>query len=476
MDNTRLHSLQIIVRGQVRGITPAFDPLRYVYECVVGSATTSVTLDAITDDAQASIDLGGLREVQLDKPVTLIEVAVTSQDGITSKSYIVSVRRQMETCVDLSTLSVTSVLEDGAESGALKTLNLNVLKLTDSKLGQARVTYSVDCGFFTRAVVIACATADDQASVQVESAAVNNQTAVSTDLPNSRMIPLGPPGTTSEIRIVVTAAAGNSKKTVVRVVRAGYGLRVQTVQPNAHACPLSLALIENPVLLQSDSGDGGCQQPFSHMAAAYLTKTCKVCPLSRETFTRGLHLVNDLKTSTELMNERVYCPNRRFGCGKAMIFANLAGHLARHCKMVPLSDPTTGLALGIGCSDSGSGSSYFIEPKPCSVCGHSVREWEGEIHRITQCPAAFAAGPALPSFSFPPPHVSAAGVMNAEVTANADSVNDQNIRRGRTIGGWYAEPIRAADRTASWEDQLADLKFQSGSGAALTKADNLESQ
>ena len=106
-DNANLDTLE--VEGQE--ITPVFDKDTLSYTLDVDSDTDKVVIKATAEDEHAT--LTGTGEKTLTYGSNVFNVVVTAEDGETTKTYTVTVTREMSNEVTLSDLTVDEVTVDG---------------------------------------------------------------------------------------------------------------------------------------------------------------------------------------------------------------------------------------------------------------------------------------------------------------------------------------------------------------------------
>lgn len=182
-------------------LAPRFDPRTLTYRVNVETKVTSVTVSATKSDPNAVISGDvpneGQATIQLGGPgtTTQVEITVTAQSG-SSKTYRIDVERAAPSSDNnLSALSVTPGTL--APSFAANTLS-----------------YTMDVSTDVTEVTVAATKSDPDA---VMSGSLTAGTGVAT---GQATLPLGGPGTTTQVSITMTAPNGSSKTYTIGVNRA----------------------------------------------------------------------------------------------------------------------------------------------------------------------------------------------------------------------------------------------------------------
>jgi len=84
--------------------SPVFNKLEENYELTVGSETSSLEIEAIPTDSNATVSINGHRDIQTGE--SMVTVVVTAADGITQKTYNIAVTKTISTNNYLSSLRV----------------------------------------------------------------------------------------------------------------------------------------------------------------------------------------------------------------------------------------------------------------------------------------------------------------------------------------------------------------------------------
>ena len=186
----------------VGGLTPAFSSGTTGYTISAGNATASITLKPVSSDANATIKVNGTAvtsgtmtgPIALSVGPNIITAAVTAQDGVTTKTYTLTVTRAPSANATLSNIKLsTGTLSPAFASGT--------------------INYSASVANAVSTITIAPATTDANATIKVNGTTVASGTA-------TNPIALTEGGQTV-INTVVTAQNGTTTKTYkVTVTRA----------------------------------------------------------------------------------------------------------------------------------------------------------------------------------------------------------------------------------------------------------------
>jgi len=197
--NTNLSNLKI--NAGAIPLTPAFNYTVTGYTASVPNSTTSVKITPAASDANASINVNGTAvksgtasaAINLNIGPNTITTVVTAQDGITTKTYTITVTRAASSNAGLAALSLSS----GTLSPVFAT---------------ATTGYTANVTNATTTITVTPTTSDATATVTVNGTAVISGTA-SASLP----LVVGP----NAITTIVTAQDGTTTKTyTVTVTRA----------------------------------------------------------------------------------------------------------------------------------------------------------------------------------------------------------------------------------------------------------------
>ncbi len=195
--NARLSSL-IISQGT---LTPAFAIATTSYTATVAHDVSSITLTPTTNDAMATVTVNGVSvssgtasaSILLNFGANVITTVITARDGVTTKTYTVTVTRVASSNADLANLTISA--------GALNPV-----------FATATASYTASVANSVTSVTVTPTTADATATVTVNGIPVNSGLA-------SGAIPLstGP----NTITTIVTAQDGITTKTYsITVTRA----------------------------------------------------------------------------------------------------------------------------------------------------------------------------------------------------------------------------------------------------------------
>lgn len=88
-------------------LTPAFDPDTVAYSLTVPNTTSSLTITTFTDDPNA-VGVTGDGNVNLGTGLNTINLVVTAEDGTTTKTYTLSIERELNSDTTLKSLSTSS--------------------------------------------------------------------------------------------------------------------------------------------------------------------------------------------------------------------------------------------------------------------------------------------------------------------------------------------------------------------------------
>jgi len=177
----------------VSGLTPSFSTNTTSYTAKVGNAITSINVTPTTSDTGATVKVNGTHVVSgtaslpisLNAGPNIITVAVTAQDGTTTKTYTVTVNRPVSTNANLSAL------------------HLSVGGLTPS-FSTATTSYTTEAANTTASITVIPTTSDTGATVKV------NGISVASGAPSAPIALNTGPNT---ITVVVTAQDGTTQKT-----------------------------------------------------------------------------------------------------------------------------------------------------------------------------------------------------------------------------------------------------------------------
>jgi len=186
----------------VGGLMPAFSSGTISYTENVSNATATITFKPVSSDANATIKVNGTAVTSgtATAPIALaagpntIATVVTAQDGVTTKTYTLTVTRALSTIATLSSLKLSS----GTLSPAFATTT---------------TSYSSGVANTVSTISITPATTDPNATIKVNGTAVTSGAA-------SNPIALAE-GVQTAVTILVTAQDGSTTKTyTVTVTRA----------------------------------------------------------------------------------------------------------------------------------------------------------------------------------------------------------------------------------------------------------------
>ncbi|WP_164558095.1 DUF4347 domain-containing protein [Massilia atriviolacea] len=181
-------------------LNPAFAAGTTSYSASVANATTSLTLTPTVSDASASVTVNGVAvssgnasgAIALNVGANTITTVVTAQDGVTQKTYTVTVTRAASSNNNLSALSLSS--------GTLS-----------PPFAPATTSYTVAVGSGTSSLTVTPTVAEANASVTVNGVAVASGAA-------SPALAMNPGNNT--VTIIVTAQNGATRQYTVSVTRA----------------------------------------------------------------------------------------------------------------------------------------------------------------------------------------------------------------------------------------------------------------
>jgi len=223
--NAALASL-VISKG---ALSPAFATATTTYIASVGNTVTTIAITPTAADAGATIKVNGVAtatapaSIPLSVGANTITTVVTAQDGITTKTYTLTVTRAKSTNAFIATLA----------------LSHGVLSPTFS---HTTTSYAVGVGAAITSLTVTPTTSDPTATVTVNGTAVISGTA-------SGSLPLA--AGTNVITIIGTAQDGTTKATyTVTVTRAGQANIVR-----------QQAGIEQPLGMPQSAGDGVAVHP-----------------------------------------------------------------------------------------------------------------------------------------------------------------------------------------------------------------------
>lgn len=206
-----------ITPGSLR---PAFSSNTTTYTVNAPTSSSSVTVKAVPKDSTTTMTINGVittagqeRSVPLGPPgsMTTISIALESHNG-TGTTYTITVTRLLSSDNNLSALDVTP--------GDL-----------DPPFDSNTLTYTVNVGLLTDSVTVSATKSDPTAMMLLGSSAVPPGTAS-----GQATFTLGGPGTTTPVKIIVTAPNKTSKTYTINVVRAASSdnnLSALTVTPGA---------------------------------------------------------------------------------------------------------------------------------------------------------------------------------------------------------------------------------------------------
>ncbi|MNO29393.1 Endo-1,4-beta-xylanase A precursor [compost metagenome] len=216
------------------GISPAFNPLTTAYTLNVPNATSSLDVNAVSDDPAASIHINGnsavsgvVSSVPLNVGSNMVEVEVQSQDASVSKAYYLTVTRALpSTNADLSALSVQGHSLTPAFQSAVTAYALQ------------------DAGYDTGTIAVTPTASDSTAAISIK----NSQGGYDPITSGSLSAPLGLSPGDNTIVIKVTAQDGITEKL--------YSLSVHRKSNNA-------------LLSQLTASPGGLKESFSSGVFTY---------------------------------------------------------------------------------------------------------------------------------------------------------------------------------------------------------------
>jgi hypothetical protein len=119
-------------------LTPAFDPLTTSYTASVDNSVTSVTVTPTVEDSTASFVVSGGSNLAV--AANSIDVQVTAQDGLTVKTYTVSVTRAPSSNANLSAL----VLSTGSFTPVFDSQKTSYTATVDNTVTSVAVTPTVE--------------------------------------------------------------------------------------------------------------------------------------------------------------------------------------------------------------------------------------------------------------------------------------------------------------------------------------------
>ncbi len=210
------------MNSSVAPLSPAFAPGTTAFTLSVSNAVSTMTVAPVTSDGTATIKVNGAALISgaVSPPLALAEgtttnisVVVTAQDGITSKTYTITVTRAPSIDARLANMSLSS--------GTLS-----------PTFASATIGYTSSVPNSTSTVKVTPTTTDAHASIKVNGTTVASGSA-------SQSITLLPG--TNTIYVVVTAQNGTTKKTYTITVTRVASANANLASINPSATPLSPA-------------------------------------------------------------------------------------------------------------------------------------------------------------------------------------------------------------------------------------------